>query len=766
MDAARHESPQTVSPDRVAAELRVRGVVQGVGFRPFAYRLANRLGLAGRVGNGEHGVTIHLEGPADAVEAFSAALRDEAPAAARIDALERHPAPMEDLVGFRIAEETGTSGHPTALISPDLAACPACLRELRDPGDRRHGYPYLVCTDCGPRYSIVLGLPYDRPRTTMQAWPLCPSCDREYRDPGDRRFHAQPTACPACGPHHSWRSGDDFVRGDSEAIGRAVDALRSGKVVAIKGVGGYHLCCDARDEAAVLAVRTRKYRKEKPFALMARDLEVARGLVELSEEAEAMLSSPARPIVLARAKGILPGVAPENGDLGVMLPSTPLHALLFDGGAPGALVMTSGNRSSEPIAIDDEEALRRLSGIADGFLIGDRPIARRVEDSIVRDGPLGPVVLRRARGLSPGVAAEIPAARPILGVGGDLKGAVTLVVGGSAVVGPHLGDLEHREAIDAFRVAIADLIALYGLDWSDVVVAHDRHPHYRSTIEALGLPAPEHVAVQHHRAHVASVLAERGEWHRRVLGICADGTGFGDDGAIWGGELFVGSVAGGFDRVLHLRTTPLPGGDSAARWPVMAAAGFLCSMDDLPDLSAPPFLLPDSYDAARRLLDRGVRAFPSSSIGRLFDAASALVGFTRENTFEGQAAIRLEQLARSGDDRGAEPYPFPVEGGTLDPRPLLRAILRDRLRGLPPARIARRFHRGIARGLAGAIIRLCEEHTLETVVLSGGVFQNGLLLGMLVEETPPGIELWSNRVVPPNDGGISLGQVAMAAFSG
>jgi hydrogenase maturation protein HypF len=363
------------------------------------------------------------------------------------------------------------------------------------------------------------------------------------------------------------------------------------------------------------------------------------------------------------------------------------------------------------------------------------------------------------------MAAEIPTDRPTLGVGGDLKGSVTLVVGGQAIVGPHLGDLEHLEAFEAFRSAITDLITLYNLEWSDVLVAHDLHPHYRSTIEAMSLPAGGHLGVQHHRAHVASVLAERGEWHRRVLGVCADGTGFGDDGTIWGGEFFVGSVAEGFDRVLHLRTTPLPGGDSSARWPVMAAAGFLSTLDDLPDLLAEPFRLPQGYHDSRRLLDRGVRTFPTSSVGRLFDAAAALTGFTRENTFEGQAAIWLEHLARSCDDRRITPYPLPMDAGTLDPRPLLRSILRDRLDGRGSPRIARAVHLGIAQGLAGAIDRLCKTHGLETVVLSGGDFQNDLLLGMLSEAIPAGIDLWTNRIVPPNDGGISLGQVALAAFS-
>jgi len=746
-----------------ACSIRVRGVVQGVGFRPFVYRLARANTLAGWVLNGEEGVEIFLEGAEPGLQAFVQDLKNQPPPASSIVEIEVHAAAPIGLNEFTIRESEHRE-RPTVRISPDLPVCDACLKELFDPADRRYGYPYINCTNCGPRYTVVLGLPYDRPNTTMRHWPLDEYCDAEYHDPGNRRFHTQPVACPACGPGYYLHSDDGIVHGSDASIRKAVQLLNGGSVLAIKGLGGYHLACDARNPASVAALRERKYRKEKPFALMTRDLEVARSLVEISEEAENLLTSVARPIVLAPAKTELDGIAPDNNELGVMLPYTPLHHLLFAAGAPNALVMTSANRSSEPIAYEDDEALDRLSGIADAFLIGKRPIARRVDDSVARAGVFGPVVLRRARGYAPGAVTRIPSKRPILAVGADLKNSITLVVDGQAFVSQHIGDLGHYQSLRAFRETAQDLITMYEVRPEELFVVHDSHPEYASTVHALALGVSRPLAVQHHRAHVASVLAERGEWETCVVGVSFDGTGFGDDESIWGGEILVGSVKGGFERVAHLRTASLLGGDAAAQYPVQAAAGFLSQLDDLPDLSAPPFGFSQRYQGALELVHKNVRTFATSSVGRLFDAAAALLGFTREITFEGQAAMWLEQLARSAPL--GEPYPFPYFDDELDFRPLLQSVICDRLRGRNLGEIARAFQCGLAKGLRDALIAICKEQNLNSVVLSGGVFQNELLLEdlkSLFENDP--VEIWTNHAVPPNDGGISLGQAAIAAFA-
>ncbi|GAC1506943.1 MAG: carbamoyltransferase HypF [Terriglobales bacterium] len=753
-----------------ACSIRVRGVVQGVGFRPFVYRLARANTLAGWVLNGEEGVEIYLEGAEPGLLAFVQGLKTQPPPAASIAEIEVHDAVPAGLREFTIRESQRRE-RPTVSISPDLPVCDACLKELFDPGDRRYLYPYINCTNCGPRYTVILALPYDRPNTTMKSWPLDDYCEREYEDPGNRRFHAQPVACATCGPSYYLRLRDRSIQDNSESIPQAAQLLRDGDILAVKGLGGYHLACDASNRLAVAALRDRKYRKEKPFALMAKTLDGAKKLVELSSQAQELLLSSARPIVLAPAKGgvvgdalgIAPEVAPGNNELGVMLPYTPLHHLLFAAGAPEVLVMTSANRSSEPIAYEDDDAVRGLSEIADAFLIGQRPIARRVDDSVVRNGVFGPVILRRARGYAPGAVAKIPSHRPILALGADLKNTVTLVVDGQAFVSQHIGDLGHYQSFRAFQETIQDLVSMYDVRFEELDVVHDSHPQYVSTAHALSLGAAEPIAVQHHRAHIASVLAERGEWDKRVLGASFDGTGYGDDGNIWGGEFFVGSIKGGFDRVAHLRTASLPGGDAAAQYPVQAAAGFLSQIDGLPDLTADPFNFSDRYQSALGLVNKNIRVFSTTSLGRLFDTAAALLGFTREVTFEGQAAMWLEQLARTSFQ--AEPYPFPFDGSELDFRPLLRSIIRDRLLGKPIAEIARSFQYGLAQGVRNALVALCGAHSLDTVVLSGGVFQNELLLEDIQSLFQNDrLQIWTNHAVPPNDGGISLGQAAMAAF--
>lgn len=745
-----------------ARSVRVRGLVQGVGFRPFVFRLARANSLAGWVLNEAEGVDIHVEGSEPAVQSFLSELASQPPAAAQITAIDVRSSDAVGLSDFTI-RESRRNGSPSVRISPDLPVCEQCLDELFDPADPRYHYPYINCTNCGPRFSVIEGLPYDRPKTTMKQWPLDSLCARQYNDPDDRRFHAQPIACPTCGPHYSLESSSENVSGDLASIEATVQLLKAGQIVAVKGIGGYHLACDAKNARAVRALRERKFRKEKPFAVMVRDLHVARILVDLSADAEALLTSLARPIVLAPARVQLPEVAPENDELGVMLPYAPLHHLLFAAGAPEVLVMTSANRSSEPIAYVDADARANLAGIADAFLVGERPIARRIDDSVARAGAFGPTILRRSRGYAPGAVATIPSRQPILAVGADLKNAITLVVDGQAFVSQHIGDLDHYSSFQAFQQTIRDLTSMYQVDHDELLVVHDAHPQYASTAHALDLPASRKMSIQHHRAHIASVLAERQAWDTRVVGVSFDGTGFGDDETIWGGEFFVGSIVTGLTRVLHLRSAYLPGGDAAARYPVQCAAGFLSQLENPPDFGAVPFYFPNRYRASLALMNKKVRTFETTSVGRLFDTVAALLGFTREISFEGQAAMWLEHAAKSASD--CEAYAFPLDGDDLDFRPLLESIICDRMRGRPDPEIARAFHLGVANGLCKAAVRLCETHSVETVVLSGGVFQNELLLESVKSQlNREAIRLWTNSAVPPNDGGISLGQAALAAL--
>ncbi len=751
--------------DMVARSIRIRGVVQGVGFRPHVYSVARKHAIAGWVVNDAGGVFIHAEGDPAALDRFNHDVTGSAPPASQIDSIEIADAIVAGIVGFSI----GTSNRgatPTAGISPDLPVCDDCLSEMTNVADRRFGYPYINCTNCGPRYSIVLSLPYDRATTTMGSWKMCADCEAEYEDPANRRFHAQPTACPVCGPSYSLKdsSGNTTV-GGSDSIRLAAAMLGEGKIVAIKGIGGYHLACDAGNEAAVSALRERKFRKERPFAVMVKDIAIAREIAHLSTQAEELLQSPARPIVLARGIVNLRGVAPGLDEIGVMLPYTPVHHLLFSAGSPDRLVMTSANKSSEPIAYRDADALDRLAGIADRFLVGEREIARRVDDSVARIGHAGTALLRRSRGYSPGIVARIRSTRPVLAVGGDLKNTITLVRNGEAVMSHHIGDLAHMSAMDEFRCAIADILAMYDIDLEkdDVCIAHDMHPEYTSTQYAMGLDRAAHRAIQHHRAHVASVLAEHGMLGERVVGVAFDGTGYGDDGTIWGGEFFVGSVAEGFERVAHLRQAVLPGGDAAARYPVQAAAGFLAEFSDefFVGLADTQVNLSKRFLRARELVAKNVRCFPTTSAGRLFDAVAAILGFTREVTYEGQAAIWLEQLALSAQDGPGYSIPFVDE--ELDYREALQAVVDQRRRGADVASIARAFHAGLARGVATAIVTLADEHGVKTAALSGGVFQNELLLASVIQNLQgTKIQVLTNRQVPANDGGLSLGQAALA----
>lgn len=729
-----------------ARRLHISGVVQGVGFRPFVYRLACSRGLAGWVLNGERGVDVHVEGDPEQIAGFERELLAHPPGAARIADYDASDAAFSSFETFEIRESEHTYA-PTVRVCTDLPVCESCLRELFDPGDRRYRYPYINCTDCGPRYSIVRGLPYDRPQTTMRDWPMCDECRAEYENPLDRRFHAQPVACPKCGPVYVLEPhGGDAIRG-------AAALLREGAIVAVKGLGGYHLACDARNADAVQALRERKYRKERPFALMVRDVESAGGITELDARTTALLASQARPIVLTPKKVELAGVAPDTDEFGVMLAYTPVQHLLFEAGAPPVLVMTSANRSSEPIAYRDEDARRTLLGIADALLVGEREIARRVDDSVV--STVG--VIRHARGYAPQAVTVLPTGEPIVAVGADLKNAVALVVNGQAFVSQHIGDLEYLEAFDAFKATVADLGALYELPAGQALIAHDAHPEYRSTAYAMEL-GERRCAVQHHRAHIASVLAEKQALETPVLGFAFDGTGYGEDGSIWGGEVFAGSVTDGLQRVAHLRPALLPGGDAAARFPVQAAAGFIyaCDNDGFIDaLRKPPFDFPTRYNAALQLLERNVRVFATTSMGRLFDTVAALLGFTREITYEAQAAMWLEYLARTSAP--VTPYEFPFTSGELDYRPMIERIVADRVRGRDVREIARAFHGAVASGI-GSIV---EAYGYERIVVSGGVFQNAILTAQLREAL--GERLWTNAVVPCNDGGIALGQAAIAS---
>jgi hydrogenase maturation protein HypF len=743
-----------------ACRIRIRGVVQGVGFRPFVYRLARRHSLSGWVLNEGEGVEIHVEGPEGALHSFVDKLVNQAPAAAsigRVDVRTTHPNGLSD---FTI-RSSQLRAAPSAQISPDLPVCAQCVRELFDPRDPRFRYPYINCTECGPRYSILLALPYDRVNTTMGAWDMDDYCSGQYCDPSDRRFHAQPVACAECGPRYRLERGCSPVEEAGDPIAHAAQLLRDGRIIAVKGIGGYHLACDARNAQAVRELRERKYRKEKAFAVMACDSQVARDLAIFSPDAEGLLTSAARPIVLAEARTALEGIAPESRDLGIMLPYAPLHHLLFAAGAPDVLAMTSGNRSSEPIAFTDSDARNRLSGIADALLVGERPIARRVDDSVVRAGAWGPVMLRRSRGYVPGRVCGLAARFPILALGADLKNAVALVVEGEVLVSQHIGDLQDYAAFEAFRDCIRDLTSMYAIRSDHLVIAHDLHPQYVSTLYAEELEARTRIPIQHHEAHIASVLAEREDWHVRVLGFAWDGTGYGRDGSIQGGEVLAGSVADGLKRVARLRRAWLPGGDAAAQFPVQAAAGFLSELDDVADVTAPPFEFPERYRRAARLVQSGVRTFATTSVGRLFDCVAALDGFTRDVTFEGQAAMWLEHLARRSGP--VDPYPFPLESGELDYRPLLRAVLRDRTAGRDPCAIARAFHEALADAIVAATSQLRRAEAFDAVVLSGGVFQNELLMELLRCRFG-NQEVWTNHVVPPNDGGVCLGQAALAAF--
>ena len=739
--------------------MRVRGTVQGVGFRPWVYRVAAELELSGWVGNDGRGVVIEVEGPVPALDGLLLALHDRPPPLALIEQVDVAAVPVTGEQGFRVVLSAAGEIND-ARVSADVAPCQACLAEMADPADRRFGYPFVNCTDCGPRYTIVCSVPYDRPATTMAAFPMCAACQAEYDDPADRRFHAQPIACPVCGPTLSW-SGGQGMRTGPAALAAAVDCLLDGGIVAVKGVGGYHLACDATDPKAVAELRRRKARPDKPFAVMVADERAARRLCVLHEEATQALGSAQRPIVLAPRRlgsAVAQDVAPRLPDLGVMLPSSPLHVLLLElAGRP--LVMTSGNPVDEPVLHLDAEARARLGPLVEGLLEHNRPIHVRADDSVARSLPDGSVqLLRRARGWVPQpLRLPIPAEPPVLAVGAHLKSTVALAQGGSMVVSQHLGDLSDWPTYAAFTAAVEHLVHLSGTQ--PTLVAHDLHPDYRSTQWAVesGLPL---LGVQHHHAHIASCLVEHGVT-TPVLGIAFDGTGLGDDGTLWGGEFLVADLRTSL-RVGHLRSVGLPGGEAAVREPWRTALSWVHRALG-PDAAARQGArLDHRWPAMLSLISSG-SALETTSVGRLFDGVAALLGVTRRVTYEGQAAVELEALARQATTRG-KAYEVAVDGDVLDPAPALAALLADRDSGVGSPDLAAGFHRGLAQGTAALAVKLAAEHGVDTVALSGGVFQNVLISAMLTRRLrAAGLRVLEHRQVPPNDGSISIGQAAVAA---
>ncbi len=762
-------------PGAVRVSARIGGTVQGVGFRPFAYRLARSLGLAGFVRNDVDAVTVEVEGDRRAVEEMLVRLAAEAPAPARVESVATRPVAARGEAGFRILPSR-RAGGPSAPVPPDVATCDACLAELRDRADRRYRYPFVNCTACGPRFTIVRSLPYDRASTTMRGFAMCDACRAEYEDPSDRRFHAEPNACPACGPRARLLDpGGDPLRlaGAADAVAAAAALLRAGRIVAIKGVGGWHLACRAGDEEAVAELRRRKHRDTKPFALLVADLDAARTLVELDAAAERLLAGPERPIVLARRRAgapVAPAVAPGCGDLGVMLPHSPLHHLLI-AEAGGPLVMTSGNVASEPIVHEDDDALARLGPIADALLAHDRPICSPAEDPVVRlvGAAAAPLMIRRSRGYVPApVALAPPAGRPLLGVGAELKSCCCLATGERAWPGPQAGDLDGLAARRRFEAGIAHLQRLCRIE--PEIVVHDLHPDYASTRWALEQDALETVAVQHHHAHLAACLAEHGHGGP-AAGAIFDGAGLGPDRTIWGGEILVGDAAR-FTRAGALMAVPLPGGDAAVREPWRMACSWLATASG-EAVPPPPAALAAGvaaadWEAVARLC--AAAATPqTTSAGRLFDAVAALAGFAPRVGHEGQAAMELEAAARR-EERGAYPLDLaapPAAGDpalVIDPRPAILAAAADAAAGADPGIVSARFHNGLAAATASALVAAAAAAGLETAVLSGGAFQNRLLLTRTAERLRAGgLRVLVPERLPPNDGGIAYGQVAVAA---
>lgn len=767
-----------MGPRLTTTRLRVRvsGVVQGVGYRPFVYALARQLELSGYVTNDAAGVLIEVQGNDSALAGFTDSLRSGAPALAVVDGVGVTEVDVLPASEFVIRESATTSG--TTSIPADTAICADCVRELRDPGDRRFGYPFIACTNCGPRYTIVTGLPYDREATTMVDFPMCLDCQTEYDDPSSRRFHAQPMACPKCGPTLTFKRGQYLAVG-AEALSSTVQALRQGEIVAIKGVGGYHLACDAQDATAVALLRQRKGRGDKPFAVMARVENLAREVVEFGDEEGEVLRCRAAPIVIGTAldQELARSVAPGNVTIGVMLPYAPLQLLLFDAGAPSLLVMTSGNLTDEPICVDPEEAEERLGQIADAFCHHDRRIHVPCDDSVVQLVGAEVQPVRRSRGYAP-LPLRLPfESPPLVAVGGELKTTAGVALGKSAWLSQHIGDTENLTTLAVLARTVATLTSLQRVEPEAIV--SDAHPGYLSrrwASEEATRRGVAHLVVQHHHAHLASLLAEHG-WpaDEPVLGVTFDGTGYGTDGAIWGGEFLLGGYAS-VARVASLAPVQLPGGDAATKRPARVALAHLHAAgipwtEDVPGVAA-------CDDSERRvvgqMLTTGSGCTPTTSMGRFFDALSATLGVRFDAEYEGQAAIELQALASgvSEVDPAEVAYwsPGVIAGPDrllLDPRPTLLAAVAAVRAGDPLDRAAYLFHQGLASAVAEIAVRIRETSGVRTVGLTGGVFANKILtLACIARLRNAGFHVLTHRVVPPNDGGLALGQIAVAAAHG
>jgi len=759
----------------IRKQIRITGVVQGVGFRPFVYAAALRCSVGGFVANDSAGVVIEAEGGCAAVEEFLRVLREEPPALARIDSFEAASVQVIGDAVFAIHHSHSIAGENTP-VPPDIATCDECRAELLDPANRRYRYPFINCTNCGPRYTIIEGLPYDRPLTTMAGFAMCAECEAEYRNPLDRRFHAQPIACPRCGPQ-LWLALAGVAPGKQIGDAALVETqrlLRAGAIVAIKGIGGFHLACDATNPAAVKELRRRKGRAGKPFAVMARDVEMARRYAEVNAEEERILTGREKPIVLLQRKhgeGLLAdSVAPGQGQLGIFLPYSPLHVLLI-GETP--LVMTSGNRSDEPIAHVNDEALERLSGraglaaLADAFLLHNRAIHTVCDDSVVRVHAGRELPIRRSRGYAP-----LPVLFPFrgataFGAGAELKATFCLARGNRVYLSQHIGDMENLETQQSYKQAFELMRKLFHIE--PEVVACDMHPGYLSTQWAVAFAKANRlpvITVQHHHAHAAALMAEHGlQEDARVLAVVFDGTGMGTDGAIWGGEIFAAGYRE-FERVAHLRYVPLPGGDSAIRRPYRTALSHLRAAglswdENLPCVQA---CSPNERRALERQLSLGVNSPLTSSMGRLFDGVASLIGVRHEVTYEAQGAMELEALASAARD--SERYEFALvaeQGLVMDPAPVWRRVRDDLCSGVDVGAIALRFHRGVADMVAACCVKLRAETGLRVVGLTGGVFQNVLLVRLAAEVLrKEGFEVLTHSVVPPNDGGLALGQAAIA----
>lgn len=754
------------STGKACVRITVSGQVQGIGFRPYIYRLATELGLAGWVRNTQTGVIVEVEGNAKSVRQFTNRIQSDAPPLARIDKMTVDPVPLQSFHAFAI-KPSSHDALPLIQVTPDLALCSECRSELLNPTDRRYHYPFINCTNCGPRFTIVRTVPYDRSNTTMAQFTMCPECEREYHDPANRRYHAQPNACPRCGPQVSLLTAKGKSVTAQDVFAHVRKLLKQGKVVAIKGLGGYHLACNALDAQAVATLRQRKYREDKPFAVMIRDLATIKRFCLVSAEETALLQSYRSPIVLLKKRAapqVASLVAPENPYLGVMLPYTPIHVLLFDADLD-ALVMTSGNYSQEPIAFRDEDARKVLAPIADYYLTHNRPIQRRCDDSVVRilDGKES--LIRRARGYAPSPLRLFRPVADILACGAELKNTFCFGKRDYAYLSHHLGDLENYETLEAFEQGIKDFQQLFSLQ--PRYIAHDLHPDYLSTKYALAQTELQPIGVQHHHAHIASCMAEHG-LDEPVIGIALDGLGLGADGTLWGGEVLI-CTYGSFERIAHLRPMVLPGGVQAIKEPWRMGA--ICLEDALgPDFIERPLafcqrLKQRGWERLARIATQREYSPLISSLGRLFDAVSAILGVRETINYEGQAAIELEYLAMRS--RTSARYPFAIDAHSkpaiLDMRDLLRAIAKDIERGVARAVIARRFHNSMAHLVRDSAVLVRQSHGLKKVVLSGGCFQNVLLLTSAVELLlREGFQVFAHQQLPPNDGCISVGQLLVA----